>query len=170
MTYSPSTPDEGIVGELVLGPEGTLGCDAARYGDLDVKGKVVLIDRFQCPVGGTLAGRIRPAAASGASAVIIYNNVGTNVTAGTLSAPSPEFVPGGFINQADGLALKTRLQAGEKIEAYFQQDQIVEERITQNVFLESKDGDPDNVIVVRSFPRLLRSLKCLISLAWSTPG
>ncbi|KAI0101044.1 peptidase family M28 [Nemania sp. FL0031] len=148
LTYSPSTPDEGITGELVLGPEGTLGCDAASYAGLDVVGKVVLIDRFQCPVGGTLAGRVRPAAAAGASAVIIYNNVGTNVTAGTLSAPSAEFVPAGFINQADGLAFKVRLQAGEKIDAYFQQDQIVEERITQNVFLESRDGDPDNVIVL----------------------
>ncbi|KAI1196796.1 peptidase family M28 [Nemania serpens] len=148
LTYSPSTPDEGIAGELVLGPEGTLGCDAANYGDSDVEGKIVLIDRFQCPVGGTLAGRIRPAAASGASAVIIYNNVVTNVTAGTLSAPSVDFVPAGFINQADGIALKARLQAGEKIKAYFQQDQIVEQRTTQNVFLESKDGDPDNVIVL----------------------
>lgn len=120
----------------------------------------MLIDRFQCPVGGTLAGRIRPAAASGASAVIIYNNVVTNVTAGTLSAPSVDFVPAGFINQADGIALKARLQAGEKIKAYFQQDQIVEQRTTQNVFLESKDGDPDNVIVVCSFPRLWRSLQC----------
>ncbi|KAI1145320.1 peptidase family M28 [Nemania diffusa] len=148
LTYSPSTPDEGITGELILGPEGASGCDAASYAALDAVGKVVLVDRFQCPVGGTLAGRVRPAAASGALAVIIYNNVGTNVTAGTLSAPSADFVPAGFINQADGLALKTRLQAGESIKAYFQQDQIVEERITQNVFLESKDGDPDNVIVL----------------------
>ncbi|RYC58340.1 hypothetical protein CHU98_g7858 [Xylaria longipes] len=148
LTYSPSTPDDGITAELVLGPEGTSGCDSANYAGLDVDRKVVLVDRFQCPVGGTLAGRVRPAAASGAVAVIIYNNVETNVTAGTLSAPSADFVPAGFINQADGLALKQRLQAGEKIEAYFQQDQIVEERITQNVFLESKDGDPDNVVVL----------------------
>ncbi|KAJ2994664.1 hypothetical protein NUW58_g1496 [Xylaria curta] len=134
LTYSPSTPDEGITSELVLGPEGALGCDAANYAGLDVKGKVVLVQRFQCPSGGTLAGRVRPAAASGAVAVIVYNNL--------------RLRPAGFINQADGVALKQRLQAGEKIETYFQQDQIIEERITQNVFLESKDGDPDNVIVL----------------------
>ncbi|KAI0184917.1 aminopeptidase Y [Xylaria flabelliformis] len=148
LSYSPSTPEGGITAELVLGPEGTSGCDAANYENLGVEGKVVLVDRFQCPVGGTLAGRVRPAAASGAAAVIVYNNVETNVTAGTLSAPSAEFVPAGFINQADGLALKKRLQAGEKIETYFHQDQIVEERITQNVFLESKSGDPDNIVVL----------------------
>ncbi|KAI3336260.1 peptidase family M28 [Ustulina deusta] len=148
LTYSPSTPDDGITAELVLGPEGTLGCNAANYAGIDVSGKVVLVDRFQCPTGGTLAGRVRPAAASGAVAVIVYNNVETNVTAGTLSAPSADFVPAGFINQADGLALKKRLEAGENIVAYFQQDQVVEERITQNIFLESNDGDPDNVIVL----------------------
>ncbi|KAI0478362.1 peptidase family M28 [Xylaria cf. heliscus] len=148
LTYSPSTPDDGIIADLVLGPEGASGCDAVNYAGLGVKGKVVLVDRFQCPVGGTLAGRVRPAAASGAVAVIVYNNVETNVTAGTLSAPSADFVPAGFINQADGLAVKKRLQTGEKIEAYFQQDQIVEQRITQNVFLESEYGDPDNIIVL----------------------
>lgn len=149
LTYSPSTPREGITADLVLGPEGSPGCDAASYADLEVEGKIVLVDRFQCPVGGTLAGRVRPAAASGAVAVIVYNNVETNVTAGTLSAPSADFVPAGFINQVDGLTLKERLQAGERLEVYFQQDQIVEERVTQNIFLESTGGDPDNVVMVR---------------------
>ena len=60
-------------------------------------------------------------------------------------------MPGGFINQADGQAIKERLEAGEKLEAYFQQTQIIEERITQNVFVETEGGDPDNVIVVWPF-------------------
>jgi len=149
LTYSPSTSADGIAEDVVLGPEGTAGCDAASYAGLHVEGKIVLIDRFQCPTGGTLAGRVRPAAAAGAAAVIIYNNVETNVTAGTLSAPSNDFVPAGFINQVDGLAFKKRLRDGESIKGYFQQDQIVETRITQNVFLESIAGDADNVVVVR---------------------
>jgi hypothetical protein len=151
LTYSPSTSTEGITADVVLGPGGTAGCDAASYADLGVQGKIVLVDRFQCPTGGTLAGRVRPAAAAGAAAVIVYNNVETNVTAGTLSAPSDDFVPAGFINQVDGLAFKKRLQEGESINGYFQQHQIIETRITQNVFLESIAGDPDNVVVVRIF-------------------
>ena len=59
-------------------------------------------------------------------------------------------MPGGFINQVDGHAIKERLEAGETIEAYFQQTQVIEERITQNVFVETEGGDPDNVIVVCS--------------------
>ncbi|KAI0390470.1 peptidase family M28 [Xylariaceae sp. FL0594] len=148
LTYSPSTPAGGVTADVVLGPEGAAGCTAANYAGLDVVGKIVLVDRFACPTGGTLAGRVRPAAAAGAAAVIVYNNVWTNVTAGTLSAPSADFVPAGFINQADGLAFRKRIQDGEKIQGYFQQDQIVETRVTQNVFLETIAGDPDNVVVL----------------------
>ncbi|PUU74391.1 hypothetical protein B9Z19DRAFT_1103472 [Tuber borchii] len=149
LTYSPSTPPEGVTLPLVLGPEGTAACSVDGYAGLDVKGKIVLVERGVCPTGGTLAGRIRPAKLAGASNVIIYNSDPTKVTGGTLSAPDPEgFVSSGFINQADGVALKERLLAGEQIIAYFQQTQLIETRITQNVFAETKCGDPNNVIVL----------------------
>ncbi|EAT84112.2 hypothetical protein SNOG_08944 [Parastagonospora nodorum SN15] len=93
--------------------------------------------------------RMKPAAAAGAAAVILYSDLPTQVTAGTLSNPNPEeYVPTGYINKADGEALVARLQAGEAIEAYFQQTQIVETRITQNVFSETVDGDPNNVVML----------------------
>ncbi|KAK3689398.1 aminopeptidase Y [Podospora appendiculata] len=148
LSYSPSTSEEGITAELVAGPEGAAGCDASSYAGLDVKGKIVLIQRFRCPTGGTLAGRMLPAARAGAAAVIVYNDVATNVTAGTLSAPDPEHVPAGFINMVDGLRITERLKAGEKLQTYFQQTQTVETRVTQNVFAETEDGDPNNVVVL----------------------
>ncbi|KAF9769525.1 hypothetical protein IL306_013057, partial [Fusarium sp. DS 682] len=64
LTYSPSTSAEGITAEIALGPEGAAGCDASSYNNLDVKGKIVLVQRFRCPTGGTLAGRVIPAAAA----------------------------------------------------------------------------------------------------------
>jgi hypothetical protein len=148
LSYSPSTPPEGITAEIVAGPEGAAGCNDEAYADLDVAGKIVLVQRFRCPTGGTLAGRLLPAARAGAAAVIIYHDLTTNATAGSLSAPNPEHVPGGFINKVDGERIKARLDAGEKLEAYFQQTQTVENRTTQNLFVETVDGDPDNVIVV----------------------
>ncbi|OHW92567.1 peptidase family M28 protein [Colletotrichum incanum] len=149
LTYSPSTSEEGITAEIVLGPEGAAGCDTANYEGLDVQDKIVLVQRFRCPTGGTLAGRVRPAAAAGAAAVIVYHDVTTNATAGSLSAPDPEgFVPAGFINLSDGLKIKERIDAGETVEARFQQTQVVEERITQNVFVETEEGDPHNVIML----------------------
>jgi hypothetical protein len=154
LTYSPSTPPEGITAEIVAGPEGAAGCDDSAYEGLDVAGKIVLVQRFRCPTGGTLAGRLLPAARAGAAAVIIYHDLTTNVTAGSLSAPSEEHVPGGFITLADGLRIKERLAKGGKLEAWFQQTQIVETRTTQNVFAETAWGDPDNVIVVCSISLL----------------
>lgn len=148
-TYSPSTSPTGLTRQLVLGPTGDPGCSMEGYDGFDVQDKMVLVQRGTCPTGGTIAGRIRPAAAAGAAVVILYNDVPTNVTGGTLSAPDPEnFVPSGFINQADGEILRDRLLAGEIIEPYFQQTQMVESRITQNILVESRGGDPNNVIML----------------------
>ncbi|KAK3369587.1 hypothetical protein B0T24DRAFT_362328 [Lasiosphaeria ovina] len=148
LTFSPSTSASGLTAEVVHGPEGVAGCDAASYDGLDVTGKIVLVERWRCLTGGTLAGRLLPAARAGAAAVLIYNDQPANATAGTLSAPNPEFVPAGFINQDDGLRIKQRLDAGGTIQAYFQQTQVIENRTTQNILVETEDGDPDNVIVL----------------------
>lgn len=149
LSYSPSTVPEGLTAPLALGVNGPEGCNNAAYDGLDVKGKIVLVQRGVCPDGTTLAGRVKPATAAGAAAVIIYSDVVTPVTGGTLSNPNPEaYVSSGYINKADGEPLVARLQAGEEIEAYFQQTQTVETRITQNVFTETKDGDPSNVIML----------------------
>lgn len=108
----------------------------------------MLVQRGTCPTGGTLAGRLLPAAQAGAAAVIIYNNVESLPTGGTLSGPSSVFVPGFFIKQSDGLALKSRLEANEQIFAYVQQTQTIEERTTRNVFAETKSGDPNTVLML----------------------
>lgn len=149
LSYSPSTTPEGLTLPLVLGASGPEGCTNESYNDLDVKDKIVLVQRGTCPDGTTLAGRVKPAVAAGAAAVILYSDVTTKVTAGTLSNPDPvAYRSTGYINKVDGEDLVARLSAGEAIEAYFQQTQIVETRITQNVFTETKSGDPTNVIML----------------------
>ncbi|KAK8875234.1 peptidase family M28 [Apiospora arundinis] len=148
LTYSPSTSKEGLTAQLVLGPEGAAACDAANYAGLDVKDKIVLVQRFRCPTGGTLAGRVKPAKAAGAAAVIVYNDTPAKVTGGTLSEPSDALAPCGYINQADGLALKERIAGGESVTAHFQQTQTIETRTTQNVILELEGGDEENVIML----------------------
>lgn len=148
LSYSPSTPPEGLSLPLVLGASGPEGCTNEAYANLDVKGKIVLVQRGACPDGTTLAGRMKPAAAAGAAAVIIYASDTANVTGGTLSNPNPAYVSTGYINLSDALPIVSRLQAGESVSAYFQQTQTVETRITQNVFTETKEGDPTNVIML----------------------
>ncbi|CAA9965117.1 Peptidase M28 multi-domain protein [Pyrenophora teres f. maculata] len=148
LSYSPSTTPEGLTLPLVLGASGPEGCTNEAYDKLDVAGKIVLVQRGSCPDGTTLAGRMKPAAAAGASAVIIYASDTANVTGGTLSNPNPDYVSTGYISLADASPLVARLQAGEALTAHFQQTQTVETRITQNVFTETKDGDPTNVIML----------------------
>jgi hypothetical protein len=149
LSYSPSTSAEGLTAPIVLGASGPEGCLKESYDNLDVEGKIVLVMRGACPDGSTLAGRIKPAAAAGAAAVIVYNDGPSKVTGGTLSNPNPEeYVPAGYINQDDGQALVERLNAGEEIEAYFQQTQVIETRITQNVFAETTEGDDSNVVML----------------------
>lgn len=96
-----------------------------------------------------MAGRVKPAALKGAAGVIIYHDLTTKPTAGSLGEVNlDQYVPAGFIHKADGEALVARIQAGEKIQAQYKHIQTVEERITQNVFVETEEGDPTNVIMV----------------------
>lgn len=149
LTYSPSTPPKGITGELVLGPAGLAGCSGAGYanGTAGVAGKIVLTPRFRCPDDTTLAGRVRAAVAAGAAAVLVYNDVPTLPTAGTLGAPDPiRYRPAGFITQAAGEAWKKRLLAGETIRVAFRHLQTIKPRPTWNIIAETRCGDPRNVI------------------------
>jgi hypothetical protein len=97
----------------------------------------------RCPDSTTLAGRVRAAVKAGAVAVIIYNDIPTKPTAGTLSAPDPVgYRPAGFISQADGQALATRLTAGEEISVFFKQKQTIEDRKTWNVIAHYRHRSP----------------------------
>lgn len=149
LTYSPSTSDEGLTAPLALGPVGLPGCEASGYADQDVTGKIVLVQRFRCPDTTTLAARVRAATAAGAAGVIVYHDVITKPTAGSLGTFDPvAFRPSGFISQADGEALATRIRAGETVNAFFKLKATVEDRKSWNIIAETKGGDKNNIIVI----------------------
>jgi Zn-dependent M28 family amino/carboxypeptidase len=152
LQYSPSTSDTGLTAGLVLAPEGEAACSAEGYEDLEVKGKIVLAERRNCPDKTTFAGLVRAAAAAGAASVIITNNVPYNIGGGTLGAfgarEKDKAVPAGLISQADGRAIAARLRQDEPLTASFQHTQINEQRTTQNVFAETATGDPTSVIML----------------------
>jgi len=149
LTYSPSTTPAGFSAPLVLGPSGAVGCSAAGYAGIDVKDKIVLVQRGACPDGTTFAGKMKAAKAAGAAATIIYHSIPVKLTAATLSAPNPDlFHPTFGINMADGEKIAARLNASESLTAYVQQTQLIETRITQNIIAESIQGDPKNVVML----------------------
>lgn len=71
LDFSLGTPPGGVSGPLVAAPANSLGCAAADYGDLPVRGAVVLVDRGTCP----FAQKEDAAAQRGAVAMIIADNV-----------------------------------------------------------------------------------------------
>lgn len=149
-TYSPSTPPEGLTGELVLGPAGEAGCYAGNYTGINARDNIVLVQRWKCPDNTTFAGRIRPAVTAGAKAVIVYHDLDDKPVGGTLTAPDPVgYRPSGLISKQDGEKLKVRIEGGEKVEVFFKHLQTIEPRKTWNVIVDTKTGDPNNVIVVR---------------------
>ena len=105
--YSPSTPDEGVTGEIVYAGLG----QASDFAGKDVTGKIVLVER------GTIAfvDKAANAAAAGAKAVLIYNNI-----AGTLKSnlsTSGNFVPTLGLTQEEGKELKTLIDKEETVTA-----------------------------------------------------
>ena len=95
----------------------------------------------QSAVKNALAGQ------AGAIGMIVYNNVEGSLEGYSLqriTTPEGPYVPTGGISQADGLALVSRLNAGETIVADLSTKTNV--ITTNNVIAETIEGDHDNVI------------------------
>lgn len=117
----------------------TSGCEAADFAGFPA-GNIALIQRGTC----TFAQKALNAQAANASAVIIFNQGNTpareGLIIGTL-APSTLNIPVVGASFADGAALA---QSGSAATVIVPQPQ----NITQyNVIAESKDGDPNNVVM-----------------------
>jgi Zn-dependent M28 family amino/carboxypeptidase len=117
----------------------TSGCEAADFAGFPA-GNIALVQRGTC----TFAAKVQNAQAAGAAAVIIFNQGNTppreDLVVGTL-APFVASVPVVGASFANGVALS---QAGSTAHVSVAPSQT----ITQyNVIAESKDGDPNNVVM-----------------------
>jgi Zn-dependent M28 family amino/carboxypeptidase len=127
---------------LVPSRANTSGCDMADFFGFPV-GNIALIQRGTC----TFATKVVNAQANGASAVIIFNQGNTplreDLIVGTLiPSPAPITIPVVGASFANGVALSP---AGSMANVRVDPPQ----NITQdNVIAESKDGDPNNVVMV----------------------
>lgn len=142
LTGSPSTPDGGVTSTLVV-PAQAQGCDAAAWNGVDATGKIALVSRGTC----TFAIKSAAAKAAGAAGVVIYNNVATPFTGGTLGETTPDLAPTTGISQAEGQRLATAVAAGP-VAATLDLDILVEQRRTWNVIAETSRGRTDNVVMM----------------------
>lgn len=143
MSYSPATPDGGVTGTLAAPAVDPEGCDAAAYGEgADLTGQIAIVSRGSC----AFAAKSLVAAAVGAEAVLVYNNVPGMVN-GTLGEPDPGYVPAGGMTQADGQAVLARMAEGP-VEATVQLETVDEVVSTFNVLAETSQGRDDNVVML----------------------
>ncbi|KAJ6256789.1 Serine/threonine-protein phosphatase [Drechslerella dactyloides] len=149
LLYNPATPAGGVTAQLVDTPvddtKGSL-CLPEQWKGVDVKGKLALIKRGVCGI----AEKLKLARQAGALGVILYNHEpGTAYGSATLGAANiGQLVPCGMIPLEVGNAWSARIKAGEKLTASLLVDSIFETRLTWNLISETKEGDPNNVVML----------------------
>lgn len=143
MSYSQSTPEGGVTGELVA-PASAEGCDAAAWDGVDLSGDsdIALVSRGSC----SFALKAVSAGEAGAEAVLIYNNE-AGVLNGTLGGVEPTSAPATGITMAEGQALLEKMAAGP-VTMTFVLEKTMEERETFNVIAETDSGRDDNVVML----------------------
>lgn len=150
LLYNDPTPlPDGVTGELVDTPvddERGSACFEDQWDGIDAVGKIVLIKRGICAISD----KLKLAKNHGAVGVVLYHNVpGNSLTAATLSAENVGLkAPVGLVTLETGSAWKARLAAGETLEVNLLVDAIFEERPSWNIISETKEGDPNNVIML----------------------
>ncbi|MEO8354592.1 MAG: M28 family metallopeptidase [Chloroflexota bacterium] len=139
MSYSGSGDVTASVTALPAPPaDATPGCEAADFAGFPA-GNIALISRGAC----AFAIKATNAYNAGASGVIIYNNA-SGVLNGTLGNGFTLNIPVTSVTQAVG----QQLAATPGLVMRLKTDTFRGIATTYNVLAESKDGDPDNVVMV----------------------
>ncbi|MEZ0051068.1 Zn-dependent M28 family amino/carboxypeptidase [Mycobacterium sp. MAA66] len=139
MRFTRGTPPEGITASLVPVRGTGQGCLAGDYDGLPMFGAVALVDRGGC----TYAGKEANAAARGAVALIIADNVADGPLLGSLGERTAVQIPAIGVGKADGARLRVhpapvtlRLNAGVRSEH------------TRNVIAQTKTGSTHDMVMV----------------------
>ncbi|MGP3966432.1 M28 family peptidase [Streptomyces sp. 6N223] len=135
MTYSPSTPADGLTAELAAVP-GT-GCSPDAFDPDAVDGRIALVERGEC----TFAEKQAAAAEAGAVAALISND-GPGALSGTLGDADAGVIPTAGVSREDGRALA---EAGGTVRLRL--EQRAEDRDTVNVLATTPGGDRDTVVM-----------------------
>lgn len=136
----PTKNNEPVHGRLVLAANN--GCSAGDYPS-SAKDSVLLIRRGECAFGlkSQLAGQ------AGGKAAIIYNTDDEDFS-GTLGDPLPGQVATFSLKSSQAQPVIDKLNKGERIDAIAYIDAAIETIHTKNVIAQTRDGDPDNCVML----------------------
>ncbi|KAL5372817.1 hypothetical protein DPSP01_013187 [Paraphaeosphaeria sporulosa] len=149
LMYNNATPlPNGVTGELVAVPVDDAlgsGCVEDQWAGLNVTGKLALVKRGTC----SISDKLKIAKKLGALGVILFHNTNATPNAATLGAENIGLLaPVGLVSLAVGEAWLARISANETLTVTLLVDSIFEPRKSWNVFAETREGDPDNVIML----------------------
>ncbi len=134
LSYSGSGAVTGTVSVLPT----VTGCNTVDFAGFPA-GNIALISRGDC----TFATKATNAQGAGASAVVIYNNRAGELN-GTLGAEFTLTIAVTGVTQTEG----QRLSAIPGLQLSFTASTLRGTATTSNIIAESKDGDPDNIVMV----------------------
>lgn len=150
LQYNTATPlPRGVSAVLIDTPvddERGSGCFEDQWDGIDASEKIALVKRGVCPISD----KLKLAKSRGARAVILYNNEpGETIVPASLGIANVGLlVPAGIIRLEDGLDWKERIADGEELFVSLIVDCVNEYRKSWNVIAETRQGDPDNVIML----------------------
>ncbi|ORI21409.1 M28 family peptidase [Rhodococcus sp. 1168] len=138
LTYSPSSPPDGVTARVARAPaDGSLGCEATDYDGLEVSGAIVVVDRGVCPFGA----KQTVAAELGAVAIIVVNNEPGPLDGGTLGSADIARIPAGGVSAEDGSIVASAPELTLTL------DTETTTTKSRNVIAQTKTGSTDNVVV-----------------------
>lgn len=105
-------------------------------------GKILLIPRGVC----SFVEKVQLAHSVGASAVLVVNTDDTPTT--SRLTPGPGLVPAAGISSSLGKEILSKLASGRGVTATLDLQYLTESRVTHNVIAQTKDGDPNNVVMI----------------------
>ncbi|WP_238693551.1 M20/M25/M40 family metallo-hydrolase [Micrococcus sp. HSID17245] len=142
-TVFTSSPSAQVTDAPLTAPSGAAtGCADADWAGADLTGSVALVSRGDC----TFAQKSQVAAASGAEAVIIYNNA-EGALNGTLGAEPGDVVGTVGVTRELGADLLAQTRGGGAT-VTLDLEQLVEQRPTWNVLAETRTGSDDDVVML----------------------
>ncbi|KAK7427156.1 hypothetical protein QQZ08_006269 [Neonectria magnoliae] len=150
LMYNTATPvPDGVTAELIAVPDDVergSGCFKDQWDGIDATGKIALVLRGTCAISD----KLKLAKAHGALAVVLINQTpGDSIGGATLGAENLGLlVPVGVIRNAVGVEWQKRIAAGETLEVTLLVDSVNDIRETWNIISETKEGDPNNVVVL----------------------
>ncbi|PNY24677.1 Peptide hydrolase [Tolypocladium capitatum] len=149
LMYNTATPlRKGVTAPLIDTPVDDArgsACFEDQWKGIDATGKIALIKRGTCAISD----KLKLAKQHGALAVVLYHQTPGNVSAATLGADNiGKIVPVGVVHLEVGQGWSKRLASGEILQVTLLVDSIAEARPGWNIISETKEGDPNNVVML----------------------